>query len=252
VYINKAQQKAFDLQIELIQSTISEYQSLKDALQSTFDSITGSDANAMSYMTAQSVLIDSLTSAQNGQLPDLDSIGGALDAVRNNSTNGYATLADYNRDQSVTANVLSELIGYTDAAITVEDQMLTELQAQTDALNSLNVVTVGMGVNGSHANGLSRVPFDGYTAELHRDESVIDARTMSGLRRYGINTGGGSDKALIAEIRALRAEVTTMKDQLYGANIAIATSTGKTSRILDQWNDEGQPVVRVEVDYASS
>ena len=33
----------------------------------------------------------------------------------------------------------------------------------------------GFGANGSHANGLDRVPFDGYRAILHRDEAVLTA-----------------------------------------------------------------------------
>jgi len=31
------------------------------------------------------------------------------------------------------------------------------------------------GVDGSHANGLDRVPFDGYIAQLHKDERVLTA-----------------------------------------------------------------------------
>lgn len=41
-------------------------------------------------------------------------------------------------------------------------------------------------INGSHATGLNRVPFNGYVAELHKDEMVIPARESERLRAAGI------------------------------------------------------------------
>lgn len=45
---------------------------------------------------------------------------------------------------------------------------------------------VGKGVDGSNFNGLSRVPFDGYISELHKDESVLTAQQSDGLRSMGV------------------------------------------------------------------
>lgn len=45
---------------------------------------------------------------------------------------------------------------------------------------------VGNFINGSHATGLNRVPFDGYIAELHKDEMVIPARQSKLLRQQGV------------------------------------------------------------------
>lgn len=39
-------------------------------------------------------------------------------------------------------------------------------------------------VDGSHADGLARVPFDGYRAELHKDESVLTAKEAGEWRNY--------------------------------------------------------------------
>ena len=49
------------------------------------------------------------------------------------------------------------------------------------------VSAVGNFINGSHATGLNRVPFDGYIAELHKDEMVIPAREAQRLRQQGVN-----------------------------------------------------------------
>ena len=42
--------------------------------------------------------------------------------------------------------------------------------------------------NGSHATGLERVPYDGYVAELHKDETVLTAQQSSALRSAGMLT----------------------------------------------------------------
>jgi hypothetical protein len=46
--------------------------------------------------------------------------------------------------------------------------------------------------DGSHATGLSRVPFDGYMAELHKDEAVLTAGQSDALRAAGILSDNGS------------------------------------------------------------
>lgn len=47
-------------------------------------------------------------------------------------------------------------------------------------------------LNGSHANGLGRVPFDGYSAELHKNEAVLTARQADALRSSGMLQGDGT------------------------------------------------------------
>jgi len=44
---------------------------------------------------------------------------------------------------------------------------------------------VGNFISGSHADGLNRVPYDGYIAELHKDEMVIPARQSERIRAAG-------------------------------------------------------------------
>jgi hypothetical protein len=56
--------------------------------------------------------------------------------------------------------------------------------------------------NGSHFSGIESVPFDGYKAILHRGEKVVPASRVKDDEK----------SALIAEIRALRAEVTQLRE----------------------------------------
>lgn len=43
--------------------------------------------------------------------------------------------------------------------------------------------------DGSHANGLTRVPYDGYIAEVHKDESILTAKEAEQWRNYKNNGG---------------------------------------------------------------
>ena len=69
-------------------------------------------------------------------------------------------------------------------------------------------------VNGSHANGLANVPFDGYLAELHQGERVLTKAENS--EYSGSTTGFATDVVapLLKEIAALRAEVKALKQEV--------------------------------------
>jgi len=49
-------------------------------------------------------------------------------------------------------------------------------------------------VSGSHATGLESVPYDGYIAELHKDEAVLTATQSNALRSAGILSNDGRGK----------------------------------------------------------
>jgi hypothetical protein len=53
-----------------------------------------------------------------------------------------------------------------------------------------------------------------------------------------------SNQVLVEEIRALRAEVAALRRSNEAGDLAIASSTNKTAKILDRWDGDGQPDVR--------
>lgn len=73
-------------------------------------------------------------------------------------------------------------------------------------------------VDGSHANGLERVPFDNYIARLHKGERVQTASQVS------------QESELIGEIRLMRAELR-----------AVVSNTKDTYKTLDRWTNVGLP-----------
>jgi tape measure domain-containing protein len=76
------------------------------------------------------------------------------------------------------------------------------------------------GVDGSHYNGLDRVPFNGYMAQLHKNERVLTASEATAM-----DTMSNSD--FISMLKA------------------IAVHTAKTARQLERWDFIGLPEERV-------
>lgn len=84
-------------------------------------------------------------------------------------------------------------------------------------------------INGSHANGLDYVPFDGYRAELHRGERVLTASQARGQDMGYME--------MVTELRGLRAEVarlTTVSASGMQANLGkqdmIVQNTGAAAK----------------------
>lgn len=71
------------------------------------------------------------------------------------------------------------------------------------------ILPVTPSINGSHASGLSNVPFNGYIAELHKGEAVLTAKENKAYQADYSRYSGGD--ALVAEIKALRQEVSSLR-----------------------------------------
>ena len=86
-------------------------------------------------------------------------------------------------------------------------------------------------VNGSHANGLSYVPFNGYIAKLHEGERVL-------TRRENISYSNSENNSeLLSEIRELKNEVSRLRaenrqDAAMVANATVAASDNSSNKIV--------------------
>lgn len=132
------------------------FDELGKALENTFDSLIGSvSTSQMKYMTAQSSLSNILELARGGVMPTAQGIQGTLTALQGNNQSSYATYEDFARDQRITAGMVNELIGYTNGTMTIEDQMLNELQAQTAIMSgNINSAPVAYGGQSSQTSEL--------------------------------------------------------------------------------------------------
>lgn len=76
-------------------------------------------------------------------------------------------------------------------------------------------------MDGSHANGLESVPFDGYRAELHQNEMVLPASVADHIRTSmssGNTTVQQDNRELVAEIKSLKEEVVQLRTEQERAN----------------------------------
>lgn len=127
-----------------------------------------------------------------------DSLSGELAEVNSNFDKSMNDLTKKTNETAKSLNV-SEITlksgkqtaqGYIDGL----NSKLAEVQAAANRLKgaasggkSGSVTVTTSGVDGSHASGLSYVPFDGYTAELHRGERVLTAAENSNLSNLNLS-----------------------------------------------------------------
>lgn len=85
--------------------------------------------------------------------------------------------------------------------------------ATDEQLQQLGLVQYGITeqqfkrVNGSHFNGLERVPFDGYIAQLHAREMVVPAQQADIFRSMDFSSFGRGVESMVGEIKSMRSEL---------------------------------------------
>lgn len=94
-------------------------------------------------------------------------------------------------------------------------------------------------LDGSHADGLWSVPFDGYRAELHRSETVLPAPAAQAFRDFAGSGGGGGEmlkafQQLIKHVENLEKEVSELKS----INKGTASHTSKIASTVDRMRRE--------------
>lgn len=174
--------------------------------QGVYDSISGAlkalmgESETLKQMTqaqAQSTLVGALSVAKRGgSLVGYAGLEDALKAIQQIDKGSFGSSFEYNRAIGQNIGLLSELEKYTR-------------------------------VDGSHANGLDYVPFDGYVAKLHRGERVQTAGEAS------------SQADLVREVRMLR-------DELKAGNISQSTNLLLLRKTIDKWDGDGMPLERAE------
>ncbi|MGK5071040.1 hypothetical protein [Janthinobacterium sp. RT4P48] len=150
---------------------------------------------------------------------------------------------------------LDALKAQVSGLIAINDSVLTVAQAIANLRAAMGTAT-GLGVqfDGSHAGGLANVPFDGYAAELHEGEVVVDAPAAAAMRRYfggAPSQGGGNTDALVVEIRGLREDNKAMREEIKGLRADQAKQTGDTIRATAESNASAAKTVVAGVDKSA-
>lgn len=146
----------------------------------------------------------------------------AIDEFRSDVSNALAegdysiTIEDTWFDEATETNLQTELDGMgLETTVTLTPDY-SAVQAYMDSGGT--VIPGVTDVNGSHASGLDRVPFDGYRAILHKDEAVLNA-TNAAVWRNGGGIGNSS------RLEGLMQQVVSVLNQ-------VATNTGRTQNVV--------------------
>lgn len=198
----KAAEEAAQAQEAMAQAARDSAEEQKRLMQGVHDSIT----NALKSLMGQSDTFKNMTQAQARMTLQ----GALMTAKSGGSLVGYAGLEDALSaiQQEGTYGSAAE----SRLAIGRNIGLLSELAKYTN-------------VNGSHANGLDYVPFDGYVAQLHKGERV---QTASEAKSNG----------------DLAAKVDRLIEVVNAGNIAIAQNTAKSAKIAEKWDNDGSPETR--------
>jgi|GEM_PF-1239261 len=190
--------QAFAQLVPATENVKSQLGTIYDSIASALKTMRG-DSEAiekLQYDQAKATLATALAIAQaGGSLANFAGLDDAISAITHLDQNNFATMLDYLTEHGTATGLLTQLQGYTV-------------------------------VNGSHANGLERVPFNGYIAELHQGERVLTASQAS------------SGDAQTNELRTLRADMRSYM-------IAIALSNEKIAKCVSRWEGDGMPETRV-------
>lgn len=228
-------QTSYDSEKTALQSVIDKMKTFSEGMKSFKESLTtGADSpftNAEKYARAFAKFNEVSVLAKSGDATaqaDFQNVANNLLAtskIYNASGSQYMT--DFNRVLSQTTalgesslsqvNVAQASLDALTAQVTGLLDINKSVMSVTDAISELRFAITGgyaegltssqMGIDGSHANGLMSVPFDGYIAELHKGEQVLTAPQAINYRGMGT-----MDMApLVAEIKSLREEVCSLR-----------------------------------------
>lgn len=219
----KTEQKAYDDQIKF-------FDQMLEKAQEQLDAAMGNNTALLTVAQALEGLRISLASLSASKPPP--------------STSGGAPAGLSKGEQAVWDAYQGSGIGYLDAGGWSFWNEAIKNGADPAAI-AAEIAAINAGkVNGSHANGLDYVPFDGYIAELHRGERVqtaAEARAADRMYSAPMRVQGGSNDAeVVAELRALRQEVQGLRAEAQ----ATAQHTAKTAKVVTRWDIEGMPESR--------
>lgn len=115
------------------QKSASDLANVGESLSRALKSLRGDSADVVKMLRAQALatLQSALAAARAGKsLAGIDGLSDALEVVSQNSTDAYASLEDYNRDQGRTANLVGQLESANGKQLTAAEKSLESLQAQ--------------------------------------------------------------------------------------------------------------------------
>ncbi|MBX9636150.1 MAG: hypothetical protein K2Q14_07005 [Gammaproteobacteria bacterium] len=117
--------------IQGVNDSISKLTSLSAALKSTTDTI-----NPQSLSNARVQIRAAISSVAAGNVPDAESLKQSLDTLSNQDSSNFATLAEFQRSQAQSVDLIDQLKSTTGSQLTLEERSLAALEANRDRLQA--------------------------------------------------------------------------------------------------------------------
>lgn len=204
-----SQQTDAEKQLTVLTASVDGLITLNTSVLSVKDAILGlgTASDALTKNATQSALADA-TAMYNLGVKNLDNAlfgTAAGTAAALSDTNKAAVMPDSVAKTAAVAAAaeFTRLAAASAATLPVFYNAVAIYKANMEAANTNYSAASDRLINGSHANGLDFVPFDGYRAELHRGERVLTASQA--------RNSGGNSQEIILELRALREEVAKLR-----------------------------------------
>jgi hypothetical protein len=185
----------------------------------------------------------------SGRVPDMTGLQDALRALREDASDQFATAVDAQRDQLRTANQIEELGNLTDAALSVEEQMLGAIIAQRAAAETalalevqrLDALAATAQAQVAAINGTTMAVLDLQTALQQYTGAVSAAlanpiiNTQARMAQSSIYTAQQSS-TMTQDGSAIVAELQNMNSRLSGVESAMNTTASSTSQFAQEFN----------------
>lgn len=195
-----------------------EYNASGSAYTSDFNLVMTETQALAEYSDQQVNIAQASLEALNQQVEGLITINDSVLSVEQAIVNLYAAMTS---NSGTTGGASEALVSSLYRILLNRDADATGLSYYTSLLQQGKsydevrgmILESNGSVDGSHADGLSYVPFDGYKAELHKGEAVLTAQENR-MRQMNLGEyGRKSDEALCNEIKALREEVKQLRQE---------------------------------------
>jgi len=233
------QKKTLQEDIDVRTKSVEKIKSLSEALRSTLDGMTVAGAEKEDRQAAQSQIQAALAIAKaSGILPKADDLKTALSVLGKDSSEQFATQADYLRDFYATRIGIEDLAGITDKALSAEERSLKALedqvkqysdmlereQEQIDVLKGISTIglSIEQAIQALHgAMGAAGAnPYNSATSQISDayKSSLGRAPDAAGLSYWQDRAAGGiSTDAIIGSIKGSpEAQIQALYKDVFG------------------------------------
>lgn len=178
--ITETQKTVADKQLLVAQNQLAEAKDALDKELDKYDDILSYAQQQLDAMNGTTVAVQDLTTALMSFNASVMSAIGAANTAGNTGSNG-SVISSVSATSSDIYSLYESILGRTPDAAGYEFWLQQANSGATASQIAQAFLSSDEYVNGSHAGGLDSVPFDGYTAKLHKGEMVLPASQAKGV-----------------------------------------------------------------------